>query len=254
MKKSLTWLGHGCWLVKLGEISIVFDPYLQTRTAPCGPDHVRANYVVLTHGHGDHCADALEIARKSNSTVVGIAEIAGWFSQKGIKKTEPMNIGGSIVLSESQEEDNETVLLTMTPALHSSTMPDGQSGGVPCGYLLSIIKRKKEELCKDLRPMSEMLKDAFVIYFAGDTGFFPGMKVFGDYGIDVAILPIGDRYTMGPALSLDAIKILQPKKVFPSHYGTWPPIEQNPSLWSDAVQKYTTAEPVVLRAGTETEI
>lgn len=254
MKKTLTWLGHGCWLVKFGTMTIVFDPYLQTRTAPCAPEKISADYIILTHGHADHCADALEIARKNHSTVVGIAEVAGWFSQKGIKKTESMNIGGSIVLFESDANDSETVLLTMTPALHSSTMPDGQSGGVPCGYLLSVINEKAAELRKNLRPMSEILKEAFVIYFAGDTGFFPGMKVFGDYGIDAAILPIGDRYTMGPALSLDAIKILQPKRVFPSHFGTWPPIEQNSQSWCDAVKKYTEAEPFALTPGQEKEL
>ena len=250
MKKTITWLGHGCWLVKIGNTAILFDPYLQTKAAPCRPEQIQTNYVVLTHGHGDHVSDALGIAKRNNSTVAAIAEIASWFSQNGIKKTESMNIGGSIRIPIEENVQNGYVLLTMTPALHSSTMPDGQSGGSSCGYLLSIFD--KEE--KDLRPMSEMMKDAFVIYFAGDTGFFPGMKVFGDYGINTAILPIGDRYTMGPALSLDAINLLRPKKVFPSHFGTWPPIDQDPLRWAVAVKKFTRSEPVVLTPGIEREL
>ena len=138
----------------------------------------------------------------------------------------------------------------MTPALHSSTMPDGRPGGNACGFLLSIPKAGSDGFGDgEIRPLAETLSGAFHLYFACDTGYYSEMERLGTLGLDVAVLPIGDRYTMGPAASLDAIRALRPRKVIPSHYNTWPVIAQNAERWADAVRKYTDAEPILPQLG-----
>ncbi|MDO4586578.1 MAG: MBL fold metallo-hydrolase [Planctomycetia bacterium] len=253
MKKSLTWLGHNCWLFEIGQTKILIDPYLQTPLAPCKPTDISTDYVLVSHGHSDHCADALSILKQTGATVVAMAEVASWFGQRGIAKTEAMNIGGSIPIPfrEKDNSDNELAQLMMIPAFHSSTMPDGTSGGNSCGFLLSFPQNGKTLATwssnADIKPMKDILADAnaFSIYFACDSGYFLEMNQLGSWGIDVAVLPIGDRYTIGPSLSLDAIQSLKPKKVIPTHYNTWKPISQNVQKWAQAVQKYTESEPVI---------
>ena len=252
MKKKLTWLGHNTLLLELGETKILVDPFLQTQTAPCKPEEVQADYILVSHGHSDHCADALSIAKRNNATIVGIAEVASWFAKNGIKKTEGMNIGGAIPFTCTGDGVTKKGQIMMVPALHSSTMPDGSPGGNSVGFIVSLPQTADAlDLApsKKIQPMNELLKDAFSVYFACDTGYFFEMSWIGELGIDWAVLPIGDRYTMGPAVSLDAIRAIHPKIVFPCHYGTWPPIDQNAKLWSEAVEKYTQSQPVILQPG-----
>jgi L-ascorbate metabolism protein UlaG (beta-lactamase superfamily) len=144
-------------------------------------------------------------------------------AKKGVdgEKIESMNPGGSI------EQPFGRVKFTI--AHHSSSMPDGSYGGVPGGFLLTLGKAK--------------------IYFACDTALFLDMKLIGAASLDLAVLPIGDRYTMGPEEALDAVKLLNPKRVTPCHYNTWPPIAQDADAWAEQVRQHSAAEPIVLEPG-----
>lgn len=247
MDKKLTWLGHNCWQLQLGGSVFVIDPFLP-ETAPVRAERVAADYLLVSHGHADHCAQAIDIARRTGATIVAMAEPAVWFRQEGVTRTEPMNIGGSIPLKvDSGEGSVSEIYVTMTPALHSSTMPDGSSGGNSCGFLLSIPKSpwKRDEVV----PFRERVAECLNLYFACDTGWFSEMEYIGSLGLDLAVLPIGNRYTFGPDMSLDAIRALRPKRVIPTHYGTWNPIAQDPRPWAEAVKRYTEAEPIVPRPG-----
>ncbi len=222
MSIELTWLGHATWLLKTGEQTILIDPFLDdSPNAPVKSGQVLANYILVSHGHYDHVADAAKIALRTGATVVSNFEICEWLGKQGVKNTEPMNIGGSIAAPFGR--------IKSTLALHSSTLPDGAAGGNPGGFLLTIGKQQ--------------------LYFACDTGLFGDMKLIGAVGLDLAVLPIGDRYTMGPDDAIKAVELLEPKKVVASHYNTWPPIAQDAAAFAKRVRTETTAEPITLEVG-----
>jgi L-ascorbate metabolism protein UlaG (beta-lactamase superfamily) len=223
MATELTWLGHGSWQVKTGDTTILLDPFLEASpTAPVGTAQVAADYILVSHGHFDHVADVPAIAKRTGATVIAIYEIAEWFSsQHGIQNTLGMNLGGSVGLSFGR--------VKLTPAWHSSRLPDGSSGGSPAGFLLSLADGN--------------------IYFACDTALFSDMQLIGRHGVDVAVLPIGDLFTMGPDDALEAVKLIRPRRVVPDHYNTWAPIQQDPQQWAARVRAETSAEPVVIAPG-----
>lgn len=227
MATTLRWLGHGCWLVRTGGKTLIVDPFLNdSPTAPVKAQDVKADYVLVSHGHFDHVADAASIANRCGATVVANFEVCEWLGKQGVKSTEPMNIGGGIDLPFGR--------VKMTIAHHSSVLPDGTNGGNPGGFLLSLADGK--------------------IYFACDTGLFHDMQLIGAAGIDLAVLPIGDRFTMGPDDAIEAIKLIAPKRVVPSHFDTWPPIAQNAAAWMARVKAETQAEPVVVAPGGTIEL
>lgn len=223
MSLSLTWLGHASWLLQSAEHRILVDPFLTDNpSALQKPDEVDAEFILITHGHLDHVADAASIANRCAATLVANYEIATWFGTKhGVKNTLGMNLGGGVQLPFGKAH--------MTLAFHSSQLPDGTYGGNPGGYLLEIGPRR--------------------VYFAGDTALFSDMALIGKDGLDAAILPIGDLFTMGPADSVQAVRLLKTKKVIPGHYNTWPPIEQDANAWAITIREQTDAEPVVLQVG-----
>jgi len=222
MATELTWLGHACWLVDTDGHAILIDPFLNdSPTAPIKADNARANFILVSHGHFDHVADAARIANRTGATVVSNFEICEWLGKQKVKNTEPMNIGGSIELPFGQ--------VKLTIAHHSSVLPDGASGGNPSGFLLTLAKHK--------------------LYFACDTGLFYDMKLIGAAGLDLAVLPIGDRFTMGPDDALEAVKLLAPRRVVPSHFNTWPPIAQDAARWAERVRAETKTEPIVVPPG-----
>jgi len=227
MTIELTWLGHACWLVETNGRTILIDPFLNdSPTAPIKADQARADFILVSHGHYDHVADAARIANRLGATVVSNFEICDWLSRQGVKNTEPMNLGGSIRLPFGE--------VKLTIAHHSSVLPDGASGGNPSGFLLTLAGHK--------------------IYFACDTGLFYDMKLIGAAGLDLAVLPIGDRFTMGPDDALAAVKLLEPRRVVPSHYNTWPPIAQDAAQWAERVRAETKAEPIVVEPGAKLKL
>ena len=250
--KKLTWFGHNCFLFEYGEAMFIVDPFLVPDLSPITAERIDATYVLVSHGHDDHCANALTIAQKNNAPIVAVAEVAGFFAQKGVK-TEPVNIGGAIYLPIPNDVNFPKAQVLAVQAPHSSTLPQGIPGGNSLGFVISFSQNGVSLSPSDaiIKPMQKTLADAaaFSIYFACDSGYFSEMNWIGKLGIDVAVLPIGDRYTMGPSVSLDAVAALSPRYVVPSHYNTWPPISQNVSQWSDAVRQYTKSEPLVLTVG-----
>ena len=223
MSIELTWLGHASWMITTGPHKVLLDPFLNdSPTAPLKARDVDADVILVSHGHFDHVADVAEIANRCESTVVAVYEIAEWFAKNhGVKNTTGMNIGGSLTLPFGS--------IKMTPAIHSSQLPDGSNGGVAAGFLVMI--------------------DGKTLYFACDTALFSDMKLLGDKTIDVAVLPIGDLFTMGPKDSVAATNYLNPRQVLPTHYNTWPPIEQDADTWAKMVKAGSTAEPIVLSPG-----
>ena len=223
MSFELRWLGHGSWAMKVAGKDVLLDPFLdQNPSAPCKADELDADFILVSHGHFDHVADVASIANRTGSTVVAMYEIAEWFAaNENVKNTVGMNLGGGTDLPFGR--------VTMTIAWHSSQMPDGSPGGSPAGFLLEAEGKR--------------------VYFACDTALFGDMRLIGDKGIDVAVLPIGDLFTMGPDDAVAATKLIRPKQVLPAHYNTWPPIEQDATAWAKRIGAETDSAAVVLQPG-----
>ncbi len=219
---ELTWYGHATWKVQIGGIGIIIDPFFNHNpVSPVKAEEMDAQYIVLTHGHGDHMGDTGIIARRTGATVIANAEICNWLQQRGFERVHAQHIGGGFHYPFGY--------LKLTIAVHGSSLPDGSYGGMPAGILISAEGKK--------------------LYHAGDTGLFASMALIGEEGLDVALLPIGDNYTMGPDDALRAVKLLQPKVVIPMHYETWELIAQDPHAWADRVRQETKTQPVVMQIG-----
>ena len=201
---SLTWYGHATWLISITgdqEHKILIDPFLNDNPAsPVKSADVSVDTILVSHGHFDHVADAAEIANKNDATLVAVYEVATWFANNhGVKNTVGMNIGGQSKMDFGS--------VKMTQAIHSSELPRRcQAVGAPAGFVVTIGDKK--------------------IYFACDTALFSDMQLIGKMEIDLAVLPIGDLFTMGVEDSITAIEFINPKQVLPTHYNTWPPIDR----------------------------
>ena len=204
----ITWLGHATVLVQTAKgANILIDPFIsQNPKYPARyvlPDKI--DYILLTHGHGDHISDAVPVAQKHGSTVVAIYELASYIAGKGIANTIGINLGGTVQLGDAAA--------TMVEAKHSAAAQDEQGThyvGVAAGYVLTIA-------------------DGPVLYHSGDTNVFGDMKLIAElYHPEVAMVPIGGYYTMGPKEAALAVRLLKPKMVLPLHYGTFPPLKGTP--------------------------
>ena len=224
MAVELTWLGHGTWLIEASGQRIVLDPFLDDNPkAPRKAADIETDFILVSHGHFDHMANVASIAQRTGAMVVANYEITEWFRTKhGMENVLGMNLGGGVQLPFGH--------VKMTLAFHSSTLPDGSSGGCPCGFLLTLEGGKK-------------------VYFACDTALFEDMRRIGAAGIDLAVLPIGDLFTMGPEDACEAVRLIQPRRVAPDHYNTWPPIAQDAQAWAASVRQSTAAQPVVVEPG-----
>jgi L-ascorbate metabolism protein UlaG (beta-lactamase superfamily) len=199
---SITWLGHSTFtLITPGGTRIVTDPWLDSNPA-CPADMKRidaADLILLSHGHFDHSGDVVNVARATNAPVVAIFELANWLGRKGLKNVVGMGIGGTVKVG--------NVEVSMTPAVHSSSIDeDGTTVylGPPTGFVVRM-------------------ENAQAFYFAGDTALFGDMRLIGEmYKPDIAFLPIGDHYTMGPDAAARAAALLGVRQIVPMHYGTFP--------------------------------
>jgi L-ascorbate metabolism protein UlaG (beta-lactamase superfamily) len=227
MSIKLTWYGHACFLIDIDGTKLITDPFLSGNPlAPVRSEDVHPDFILVSHGHGDHVGDAVALAGQTGATVISNFEIHNWLAGQGVEKLHPQHIGGAFTFPWGK--------LKLTIAHHGSSMPDGTYGGNPAGFLLSIQGKK--------------------IYHACDTGLFYDMKLIGEEGIDLAILPIGDNFTMGPDDALRAVKLLEPKQVVPIHYDTFDVIRQDPHAFARRVQQETSAEATVMKPGDTLEL
>jgi L-ascorbate metabolism protein UlaG (beta-lactamase superfamily) len=221
MTVQITFHGHACFTIKTAAADLIIDPFLSGNAmADVKPEQVKPDYILVTHAHGDHLGDTLSIARRTGATVISNNEIHNHLSKQGVK-THGMHIGGAHVFPFGK--------VKLTIAHHGSAFPDGSYGGSPCGFLLWL--------------------EGKVLYHAGDTALFLDMKLYGEEGIDVAMLPIGDNFTMGPEDAVKAVEFLQPKTAILMHYNTFGVIAQDAQVVADAVRARTAARPVLLRPG-----
>ena len=208
MATALTWLGHASFrLDSPGGKRIYVDPFLSgnPRTPESEKTPERCDLIVVTHGHGDHVGDTIAIHNELGCPVVAQVELRGWLTRNGVAddgQAHSPNKGGTVAV--------EGVKVTLTDANHSSSAPDGSYAGEPCGVVLE-------------------LEDGFKLYFSGDTNVFGDMSLIGRiYSPDVAVLPIGDHYTMGPQEAAVALELLGVPRCVPSHYGTFPLLTGTP--------------------------
>ena len=227
MADSLSFYGHASFGLFLREHALLIDPYLTSNpVASIKANEVPADFIVITHAHRDHYEDVVSVAKRTGALCISVIEITNKLSKEGLN-THGQHIGGGY--------DHPFGYLKFVLAVHGSGFPDGSYGGNPAGLLFTTLAGKK-------------------IYFAGDTGLFGDMRLIAEEGIDLAVLPIGDNYTMGPDDALRAVKMLEPKSVIPFHYNTWEVIEQDVSAWAKRVEKETDVKVKVLNPGDSVSI
>jgi len=218
---TLTWLGHAAFRIDTAAGKRIYvDPFLNgnPKCPPGEQEPERADIVAVTHGHGDHVGDTVAIAQKHGSTVVAQVELSGWLGKHGVAddKLVGFNKGGTV--------DVDGVKFTLTNAFHSSSAPDGSYGGEAAGYVIE-------------------LESGTTLYFAGDTCVFGDMQLIGRiYSPDVAILPIGDHYTMGPREAAVALELLGVQRCVPSHWGTFPVLTGTPQELQKLVPSVTVEQ------------
>ncbi len=219
MTVSVTWHGHATFTIDVNGTKLLIDPYFDDNpSAKVKTKDIQADVILLTHGHGDHVADALPIAKRTGAKVIANFEIITWVAAQGYENCHPQHIGGGF--------EHEFGHVKMTPALHGSALPDGSNGGMPGGFLLTLEGKK--------------------IYVSGDTALFSDMALVGADGLDLAILCIGDNFTMGPKDALLSLEYLNPKAVIPCHYNTWPLIAVDVDAWVQKVKENTAVSPIIL--------
>lgn len=220
MGLRVTWYSHACLLIEADDTRLLVDPFFTGNPlAPVSADEVGADFIFVSHGHGDHVGDTVAIARRTGATVVANFEIVNWLAAQGVANGHPQHIGGGF--------DYPWGRVKLTIAHHGSALPDGSYGGNPCGFLFTIQGRH--------------------IYHACDTGLFYDMKLIGEAGIDLAVLPIGDNFTMGPEDAVQAVEFIRPKMVIPIHYNTFDLIAQDPEAFKASVGSLSKVE--IVRPG-----
>jgi L-ascorbate metabolism protein UlaG (beta-lactamase superfamily) len=222
MSFKFIWYGHATMGLETAGYKLLIDPFFEGNpSASITAAQAQADYILLSHGHGDHVGDTLSISRRTKAPVITNFEIANWLEAQGIT-AHGQHIGGGY--------KHPFGYLKLTQAVHGSGLPDGSYGGNPAGFLLTTQAGEK-------------------IYLACDTGLFGDMRLIGYEGLDLAVLPIGDNYTMGPDDALRAVKLLTPRHVIPVHYSTWELIAQDPHAWAQRVEAETSARVHVLQPG-----
>ncbi len=211
---QITYYGHACFEVKVNNKKLLFDPYITPNKLAEHIDFksIKPDYVLISHGHSDHIADAVAISKQSDAIFISNFEITNWLSAKGVKNVHPMNLGGSF--------DFDFGSVKFFSAQHSSSLPDGSYGGNPGGFL---IKGNHERN----------------FYFAGDTGLTYDLKLIREYiSIDFAFLPIGNNFTMGVDNAMIASEFINCDKIIGMHYDTFDIIKIDKEV---AVEKFNRA-------------
>lgn len=224
----MTWLSHSAFLIE-DRSKILIDPFISDNPkAPCSPDEIECDIICVTHGHGDHLGDSISISRRTKSPIVAIHEISRYAQENGCEGIG-LNLGGSM--------DINGIKYSLVPALHSSGIDAskfGFSGGDPAGF---VIKGEK------------------TVYHAGDTCIFSDMKLIGElYKPEIALLPIGDRFTMNPEHAAQAAAWIKPDTVIPMHYNTFEPVEQNPHDFKSLVESLCDSEVIICEPGKTIEV
>lgn len=220
---KITFIGHSCFAIKSGEHRILIDPFLSGNpAAKASADDKQADFVLISHGHGDHLGDAIDIAKKNNATVISNFEICTYCGSQGVAKAHPLHIGGG--------HDFPFGYSKLTIAHHGSTLGDKlQYGGNPAGFIIRTGGK--------------------TIYHAGDTGLFLDMKLIGEMNdIDLAMVPIGGNFTMDIPDAVKAVEFLKPKKAIPMHYNTFDLLSCDPYDFVKGIKSHGV-EGIVLRAG-----
>ena len=223
---KILYLGHATFVIINDFGNIAIDPFFTGNPLnPMKVEDCKAKYILVTHGHGDHLGDTVEIAKHNDSTVVAIYEVANFLGKKGVKNLVPMNIGGTVKFDKFS--------VKMVQAIHSSSIEvegDLIYGGNPAGFVVKL---------EDL-----------TIYHAGDTALFSDMSLIGSqFSLDFAFLPVGGHFTMDIDDALMAVKMLHPKYVIPMHYNTWDIIKTDVKKFKEMVDKETRSKCLILQPG-----
>ena len=227
MTEKLTWFGHAALGLETGGYHLLVDPYLSNNPAASArAEDLPADFILVTHGHGDHIGDTVAIAKRTGALVIANAEICNWLGRQGVK-THAQHLGGGF--------HHPFGYLKLTVAMHGSALPDGSNGGAAAGFLLTTLAGKK-------------------VYMAGDTGLFGDMRLIGEEGLDLAVIPIGDNYTMGPQDALRALKLLQPRHVIPIHFNTFDVIRQDAAAWAEQAGRESGAQVHLLKPGESVDL
>lgn len=218
---TYTYYGHSCFLLDDGKYKVLTDPFLtENPLATAEPEDIQCDFILVSHGHLDHLGQAEEIAKRTGAQVLAIPEILG--TMDGING-HGMNVGGTVKLPFGS--------VKMVPAIHSCMV----AGGVAAGFVIEIGGQ--------------------VVYFAGDTGLFSDMKLIGELcGVTVAVLPIGDNFTMGIKEAVVAAEFVGAKKVIPIHYNTWPLIAADAAEFKKQVEAMGKAIVEVVKPGESVEL
>jgi len=221
MTVHITYHGHSCFGFDTDTARLLVDPFITGNSmADVRADDLNPHYILVSHAHGDHLGDTVPIARRSGATVISNYEIAHYMEEQGVK-SHGMHIGGAYQFPFGK--------VKLTIAHHGSSFEDGRYGGSPCGFLLWL--------------------DGKVLYHAGDTGLFYDMTLIGQAGIDVAMLPIGDNFTMGPEDAIQAVQFLHPKTTILMHYDTFEVIAQDEQSVAEMISSQTSTRPAIMRPG-----
>lgn len=230
MALTVTWHGHATWSFDIDGTQIVVDPFLKPNNPSATLSVIdltgagsSPQFILVTHGHGDHTADLLELAKQSNALVVCNFEIGEWLNAQGVSSVHTMNHGGAYTFPFGR--------VKMTIAHHSSVLPDGTYAGNPGGFLINF-------------------NDGHDVYIAGDTALTYDMRLIGEVGgVDLAILPVGDNYTMGPDDAIIAAQFVKAKHVLPAHYNTFPWIAIDVEQFARRLERETGIDCTVLTVG-----